>query len=405
VAQQFALTFDGCRAKVGDIQLEINEEFISSATGLPATGQRWFKNLKVEEVPWPLLFVSRKVTSCDRGMPISALKTRWHDVLMIVKQFMTCEGRYRLIFLYHLHLLMNFMGYPLNFPFYFQRSLYKMSKRFKRKKIDSSLFHHGLIKLIIVYHLSLHGDSWRAFIARNGFDDTNPVQVDKPMVNETNVQPPVPFHALLPPPKPSVDPDVDLPDTVTEKVETIKRPVSKNPKANPTAYAKGKKNAQMISRMARNKPKPTVEQKPIILSEDSDSDIECFLASEYPYSQGLCPKPPYDFVTNLPPCLRDNPSYPGIKLRNETLGNVIKPSPTFSKPTHPPCDQCDLWLERYYIDVPILQSKIQSLEDQIAVLTSQRNQLQATDKKQKTTGSIVFKNVESATAVVNSKLS
>jgi hypothetical protein len=74
VAQQFALTFDGCRPKVGDIQLEINEEFISSATGLPSSGQRWLKNSKVEEVPWPLLFVLRKVTSCDRGMPISALK-------------------------------------------------------------------------------------------------------------------------------------------------------------------------------------------------------------------------------------------------------------------------------------------------------------------------------------------
>jgi hypothetical protein len=81
-----------------------------------------------------------------------------------------------------------------------------------------------------------------------------------------------------------------------------------------------------------------------------------------------------------------------------------KPSPALSKPTQSSCDQCDLWLERYYIDVPILQSKIQSLEDQIAVLTSQRDQLQATDKKQKTTGSILFKNVESATAVINSKL-
>jgi hypothetical protein len=39
VSQKFALTFDGCRAKVGDIQLELNEEFISSATGLAATGQ------------------------------------------------------------------------------------------------------------------------------------------------------------------------------------------------------------------------------------------------------------------------------------------------------------------------------------------------------------------------------
>jgi hypothetical protein len=405
VAQQFALTFDGCRAKVGDIQLEINEEFISSATGLPSSGQRWFKNSKVEEVPWPLLFLSRKVTSCDRGMPISALKPRWHDILMVVKQFVTCEGRYGLVFLYHLRLLMNFMGYPLNMPFYFQRSLYKMSKRFKREKADSSLFHHGLIKLIIVHYLSLHGDSWRAFIARNGFDDTNPVQVDKPVVNETKVGPPVPFHILLPSPKPSVDPAIDLPDVGTEKAEAIKRPMRKKAKANPTANAKGKKNARLISRMARNKPKPSAESKPIILSEDSDSDVERFLASEYPYSQGLCPEPPYDFVTNLPPCLRNDPSYPGIKLPNETLSNMSKPSPALSKPGQSSCDQCDLWLERYYIDVPLLQSKIQSLESQVAVLTSQRDQLQATDKKQKTTGSIVFKNVESATAVINSKLS
>jgi hypothetical protein len=102
VAQQFTLTFDGCRDKVGDIQLELSEEFISSATGLAATGQRWFKNSKVDEVPWPLLFVSRKVVSYYKGMSISTLKPRWHDLLVIVKQFVTCEGRYGLVFLYHL---------------------------------------------------------------------------------------------------------------------------------------------------------------------------------------------------------------------------------------------------------------------------------------------------------------
>jgi hypothetical protein len=128
VAQQFSLTFDGCRAKVGDIQLELNEEFLSSATGLPAKGQRWFKNSKVDEVPWPLLFTSRKIVSCDRGMPVTALKSRWHDLLAIVKQFVTCEGRYGLVFLYHLRLLMNFIDFPLNMPHYLLRSLYKMAK-------------------------------------------------------------------------------------------------------------------------------------------------------------------------------------------------------------------------------------------------------------------------------------
>jgi hypothetical protein len=131
VAQQFSLTFDGFRAKIGDIQLEMNKKFISSATELEATGQRWLKNSKVDEVPWPLLFVSRKVVSYDKGMPISTLKPQWHDLLIMVKQFVTYEGWYGLVSLYHLWLLMNFMGYPLNMPHYFLRSLYKMSKRFK----------------------------------------------------------------------------------------------------------------------------------------------------------------------------------------------------------------------------------------------------------------------------------
>jgi hypothetical protein len=218
-------------------------------------------------------------------------------------------------------------------PFYFQRSLYKMSKRFKRDKVDSILFHHGLIKLIVVYHLSLHGDSWRSFITRNGFEDINPIQVDKPVVSEVKVGPPVPFHILFLAPNPSVYPPIDLPDIGTEKSETIKKLVSKKPKENPTANTKGKKNARLISRMARNKPKPPAESKPIVLSEDSDSDIEHFLANEYPYSQGLCPEPPHDFMTNLLPCLRNNPSYPGIKLPRETLSNVSKPSPVLSKPT------------------------------------------------------------------------
>jgi hypothetical protein len=405
VAQQFALNFDECRAKVGDIQLEISEEFISSATGLAATGQQWFKNSKVDEVPWPLLFVSQKVTSCDKGMPISTLKPRWHDLLILVKQFVTCEGRYGLVFLYHLRLLMNFMGYPLNMPFYFQRSLYKMAKRFKREKADSSLFHHGLIRLIVVHHLNLHGDNWQAFLSRNGFVDSESVQIDKSVVSETMVGPPVPFHVLLPSPKPSVGPDIDLPDILIDQAEAVKKPVSKKVKGNPTVDGKGKKNARLISRLARNKPKPSVEQKPIVLSEDSDSDVERFLAEEYPYSHGLCSEPPYDYVSNLPPCLKNNPSYPGIKLHNETLGDLNKPLAVVSKPEQSSCSQCDVWLERYDTDVPLLQSKIKSLENQVTVLLREKDRLQANDKKQKTTGSIVFRNVESATAFVNSKLS
>jgi hypothetical protein len=99
--------------------------------------------------------------------------------------------------------------------------------------------------------------------------------------------------------------------------------------------------------MARNKPKPPAKTEPIVVSMDSDSSIECFLAEE-----GFCDKPPYDFVKNLPPCMRDNPDFPGIEPPHETLGESSKP-PT-AQPVAASCNQCGLWLERYYSDIPKL---------------------------------------------------
>jgi hypothetical protein len=229
VARQFALTFDGCRAKVGDVKLEINEQFLSLATGLPITGKIWSKNCKVEDVPWTLLFQSLRVSSCDKGLPANMLKQRWHDLLMITKQFITCEGRYGFVFLYHLRLLMVFMGYEINMPYYLHRSLFKMSKRYKQNQADSSLFHFGLIKMIVVCHLGLHRDRWNDFLVHNNFDDSNPPQVDKPVVSESKSVPPVPYSALLPKPLPNSP--IDLPNSTTKHVEVVK-PVAKRLRPN-----------------------------------------------------------------------------------------------------------------------------------------------------------------------------
>ena len=51
VDKEFTLTFDGYRAKVSDLKLEITEDFLSEATRLPLTGQKCFKNSKLDKVP------------------------------------------------------------------------------------------------------------------------------------------------------------------------------------------------------------------------------------------------------------------------------------------------------------------------------------------------------------------
>jgi hypothetical protein len=337
VARQFTLSFDGCRAKVGDVQLEITEQSLSLATSLPVKGQKWSKSYKVNDVPWTLLFRSRTVNSCNRGLPAKMLKPRWYDLLMIIKQFVTCEGRYGFVFLFHLRLLMVFMGFELSMPHYLHRSLFKMAKKYKRSQADTSLFHVGLIKMLVVYELGLRRDSWHDFLNRNGFEESSPPQVDKPVVSESKSTP-VPYSVLLPEPKP--DSPLNSPMAVTK----VAKPITTKARAKTTA--RNKKNAKMISRMERNKSKSPAKIEPIMVSGDSDSSIERFLAEE-----GFCgDEPPYDFVDNLPPCLRDNPDFPGIKPPHETLGESSNP-PSAQKVASP-CDQCGLWLERYYLDVP-----------------------------------------------------
>jgi hypothetical protein len=374
VAQQFALSFDGCQDKVGDVQLEITEEFLSLATGLPVKGQKWLKSCKVYDVPWTLLFQSRTVKSCDRGLPAKMLKPRWYDLLMIIKRFVTCEGRCGFIFLFHLRLLMVFMGFELSMPYYLHRSLFKMAKRYKHSQVDTSLFHVGLIKMVLVYELGLRRDSWHEFLSRNGFGESNPLQVDKPVVAESKPTP-VPYDVLLPRPKPELP--TSLPKSVPKQAEVAKATTQKT-RAKTGVDTRGKKNARLISRMARNKSKLPAKTEPITISEDSDSDIERFLSEEYPYSEGLCSKPPHDFVRNLPPCLRDNPDFPGIEPFHETLGESSRPP--YVHPVAVPCDQCGLWIERYYLDVPTFQSRIYELENQVATLTGRNAKVQPSDK-------------------------
>jgi hypothetical protein len=51
VAQVFAQMCDGFRAKVGDMKLEVIEDSIAREIGLSQEGKKWFKNVKLEDMP------------------------------------------------------------------------------------------------------------------------------------------------------------------------------------------------------------------------------------------------------------------------------------------------------------------------------------------------------------------
>jgi hypothetical protein len=113
------------------------EGSIAEATGFPQEGSHWFKNLKFEGVPWNILMDSKKSCYNAKGTPIVLFKPRWHGLLLILKKFVTCESRYSLVFLYHVRLLMVFIGFNLNMSFYLLRSLQKMGKLCQRQNLNA----------------------------------------------------------------------------------------------------------------------------------------------------------------------------------------------------------------------------------------------------------------------------
>ena len=68
---------------------------------------------------------------------------------------------------------MVFKGRPVNMPYYFLNSLHKMACTYQINVRDKerSLFHHGLIKILISYRLGELGDTWESFLIRNGFGE------------------------------------------------------------------------------------------------------------------------------------------------------------------------------------------------------------------------------------------
>jgi hypothetical protein len=82
-------------------------------------------------------------------------------------RLITCEGRYSTFKACHFRLLAHFLfNKPLNFPFYFLKTLEKMSSQVRKNVTNphNSLFHHGLIKLLVLAELEKQGKTWDAFI-------------------------------------------------------------------------------------------------------------------------------------------------------------------------------------------------------------------------------------------------
>jgi hypothetical protein len=157
---------------------------------------------------------------------------------------------------------------------------------------------------------------------------------------------------------------------------------------------KNKKVGRLISRKLRNRKDTHLSSiDPIEIDEGSDHEIEDFLAREDPEIQGsrrevIIHTEPYDFVTNLPPCLKGKEGFSGIgqdlkQTTGKTEAPLVDCVPRRSaiSPVH--CDGCLDWVERYYTDVPLLQARIKTLTAQNDLLKQENLDLKAHAEREK----------------------
>lgn len=96
-------------------------------------------------------------------------------MLLILQKIITYEGRFKCMYVYHIHLLMNFLDNGnTNPPFFLLNSLRRMASNVKKKIefLETTMYHHGLAKILVEYHLNKIRDTWENFLIRNHFWET-----------------------------------------------------------------------------------------------------------------------------------------------------------------------------------------------------------------------------------------
>jgi len=102
---------------------------------------------------------------------------------MVIRRYITCEGNFSLVHIYHIRLLMHLNGdIPLCFPLFLLKHLSKMSKRIQSHPATASksLFHQRLIKTLVMYALGEVQHPWDLLIESLELEEHKPKDKTSP---------------------------------------------------------------------------------------------------------------------------------------------------------------------------------------------------------------------------------
>lgn len=167
ITYKFVLNYDGTKSIVGDLIIPVTKQAISTTTGIPAEGERWFKGMTLDTNECGQFFKKeyqgiKLTTRAQRGYMMKDND----ELLKVIQRYFTCEGRFNMVYLYHIRLLLHFTSKrALNLPYFLYKSIGKMAGKIQAnlKSYENSLFHCVLIKLMIVKEMKKRKKTWESF--------------------------------------------------------------------------------------------------------------------------------------------------------------------------------------------------------------------------------------------------
>jgi hypothetical protein len=155
------------------LEFEVTESFISATTRIPLSGEKWFKAMALSSsYAKDILKPEYQANDLSKSMTRSQLIEQFDRLLKIIQRYFTCEGRFNTLYKSHIRLSLHFTSkVEMNFTYYLLRSIGKMSERIhdKSKDVDSSLFHSGLIRILVSEELGKKDISWENFVVTSHF--------------------------------------------------------------------------------------------------------------------------------------------------------------------------------------------------------------------------------------------
>ena len=136
-------------------------------------GERWFKQENLDPSYYEPYLKPRYKDDKKSIFPFSHLLDQYAPMMKIIMKYFICEGRFSRLYSYHIRLLMHFTIFRmLHLPYYIFHDIDKMALIVQKMDYNhqmQSLFHHSLIKMLVMHKLEQNIIPWETFIANEVF--------------------------------------------------------------------------------------------------------------------------------------------------------------------------------------------------------------------------------------------